>query len=651
MRSYDLIEDYFGGSQGQSSKNEPDVVATTPDWVIAVIRLRHPLTYRRKDRASFSNFFPDAVDTRGKTLIIRDDCIQLQTTSTKGNHLSQFSATLLPGRNYLTEILPGDYIIVWMLNEKERAEELVKRIQEGKPCNRFKDGLKFFGRAHAPRKKLNQGPDGGRVTRYTLNGVGFSEFDATLYYNPHLAENIPAIGRWFGRIASSFNQLVDNGKYIDVNKAIPFFVDLLLGRGVPQNLGRSNSDPALKSTAGVEAPYSYIVPNEYGALIGKTTSSKQGGALAYADMLELQIGVQTFGSGTGLSFSTESDQDEDAQAKSNAAIFTPDGPSSGSRRDTGTSMMGRFLPQIPQFENASTWSILSQYLNPACNEMFTTLRTNGDGNVVPTLVVRQLPFSSGLVNVPFPVTRFLDLPRWRVHPAMVVDADIGRSDSMRFNFVHVLGVAPTPVGKNDLTGQTVRNPPIRDDLDIARNGLRNYSTTIPCAFEDVKVKTGATPGGTAASNWMDLLADILMGQHLAFNGTLITTGIQAPICIGDNIEWDGIVLHIEAVIHNAQMTPDGKKTFHTTLQLSHGMRASPGEDDITLYAGVKALDQTAFDAPAVTETSLDLQNESEDPPNTGDVEASRDQQFADKTAEVNGPVSPTDAAGIFGGTR
>lgn len=651
MRSYDLIEDYFGRGQSQSSKNIPDVVSTTPEWVIAVIRLRHPTTYRRKDRGSFSTFFPDAVDTRGKTLIITDDCTNIQTSAIKGNHLSQLSATLLPGANYLSDILPGDYVIGWMLNEKERAEDLVKRIRDGKPCNHFRDGLKFFGRVHQLRKQLTQDPGGTRVTRYNLSGVGFSEFDATLYYNPHLAENIPAIGRWFGRIASSFNQLVDNGKYIDVNKAIPFFVDLLLGRGVPQNLGRSNSDPALKSTAGVEAPYSYIVPQAYGSLIDKTTSSKEGGSLSYADMLELQIGVQTFGSGTGGSFSTESQQDQDADAKSLAAIFTPDGPTSGSRRDTGTNMMGRFLPQIPQFENASVWSILSQYLNPACNEMFTALRTNGDGNVVPTLVVRQLPFSSGLVNVPFPVTRYLDLPRWRAHPAMVVAADLGRSDTMRFNFVHVLGVAPTPVGKNDLTGQTVRNPPLRDDLDIARNGLRNYSTTVPCAFEDVKVKTGGSSQGTAASNWMDLLADILMGQHLTLTGSITMVGVQAPICIGDNVEWDGVVFHIEAVSHTGQIAPDGTKTFFTTLQVSHGMRDNPGEDDITLYAGIKALDQTAFDAPAVTDVAIDPKNENEEPANTGDVKASRDAAFADKQAEVNGPVSPTDASSIFGSIR
>ena len=649
MRSYDLIEDYFGRGQGQAGQNIPDVVTTTPEWVIAVIRLRHPITYRRKDKASFSTFFPDAVDTRGATLIIRDDCVSISTSSQKGNHLSQFSATLVPGQNYLSNILPGDYVIAWMLNEKERAEDLVQRIRDGKACNRFKDGLKFFGRCHALRKQLQQDPGGTRITRYLLTGVGFSEFDATFYYNPHLAENIPAIGRWFGRIASSFNQLVDDGKYIDVNKAIPFFVDLLLGRGVPESLGRGNSDPALKSSAGVEAPYSYIVPTSVGTLIGKTVSSKEGGALAYADMLELIGGVWTFDNTPGETASAQA-SDSDSQDAQDAAIFTPDGPAGGSRRITSNKMLGRFLPQIPQFENTTVWSILSQYLNPACNEMFTALRTNGDGNVVPTLVVRQLPFSSGLVNPPFAITRFLDLPRWRIHPAMVTGADIGRSDTMRFNFVHVLGVAPTPVGKNDLTGQTVRNPPFRDDLDIARNGLRNYSTTVPCAFEDIKVKTG-TGGSTAASNWMELISDILMGQHLALNGTMTLVGVQAPICIGDNVEWDGVAFHIEGLTHTGQLQPDGKKTFYTVLQLSHGMRINPGQDDITLYAGIKQLDQTAFDAPAITDVALDPKNENEDAPNTGDVKAQRDAEFADKTAEANGPVSPTDASSIFGSIR
>jgi hypothetical protein len=268
--------------------------------------------------------------------------------------------------------------------------------------------------------------------------------------------------------------------------------------------------------------------------------------------------------------------------------------------------MGKFLPQIPQFENTNVWSILKQYLNPAMNEMFTCLRTNGDGQVVPTLVVRQLPFSSPLVKLPFPVTRFLDLPRWRAHPILVRQASVGRSDSLRINWVQCMGLAPEPVGKNNATAQLVRNPPYRDDLDVARSGLRPYKVTIPCALEDVRVRVDES-GATAAKNWNALLADILMGQHLTLTGSVTLAGIQAPICIGDNFEWDGVVFHIEAVTHSCSENTDGKRSFSTTLQLSHGVRAQPGEDDISLFAGIRADDMTAFN-PGVTDEGQNLGN-------------------------------------------
>lgn len=656
MRSYELIEDYVGRSQTETDTNIPDGVSVSASWVIAVIRLKYPMTYRRPDRGSFSSFFPDAVATRGKPLIITSDCIQLQVSATKGNHLQQLSATLAPGEiNYLSEILPGDYMMAWMVNDGETATSLIKRIRNGQACNKFLDGLKFFGKVHGIQKTLTQDPGGARQIRYSLSGNAFSEFDATFYYNPHLAESISTIGRWMGRVTQSFNQLIAGGQ-IDVNKAIPFFVDLLLGRGIPSNLGRGNSNPALKSTAGLEGEYSYILPQEMGALIGKTATSKNGGALAYADVLELQSGVQNYSRERTISdyergIIEESNPDADINSKNRALIFTPDGPTSGSRRDTGTDMMGKFLPQRPQLENSSVWSILGQYLNPACNEMFTCLRTNGEGKVVPTLVVRQLPFSSHLVNVPFPVTKFLDLPRWRAHSALVRGATIGRSESLRFNFVHILGIAPSAGGgKNDLTAQTVRNPPFRDDLDIARSGLRNYSATIPCAIADIKVKTGANGGSTAASNWMDLMSDILMGQHLTMTGNVTLVGVQAPICVGDNFEWDGVVFHIEAVSHSATQSADGKKSFSTTLQLSHGVRSNPGDEDIAIYAGIKSQDQMSFNPP-VSDEGQDLGNEMEDPAGTEDVVQAKADAGKQLTDPNSPPLSQAQIDGLFGSRR
>jgi len=623
MRSYDLVQDYYNRGQSESTIASPDVISVNAHWVLAVIRLKFPMTYRRSERGSFSKTFSETVETRGKTLIISSDCIQLQTSSTKSNHLTQMSATLAPGEtNYLAEVLPGDYLVAWIVNDEERSKSLISRIRDGQPCNKFMDGLKFFGKVHSLQKTLNQEANGTRHVRYNLSGVGFSEFDATLFYDPHLAEKIDAIGRYMGRISSNLNDLTSAGM-VDVNKAIPFFVELLLGRGVSTNLGRGNDDIRLKSTAGLEGAYAYILPTSVGALIGKTVSSKEPGILAASDLLELLMGVQQYGDQKPLS------DDELALlgGDSSGLVFWP---------NSGETMMGRFLPNPPQFTNSSVWSILSQYLNPACNEMFTVLRSNGEGNIVPTLVVRQLPFSTHLLDTKFPITQFLDLPRWKIHPILVRQVQVGRSDTLRFNFVNVQGLAPLK-GSRSQTAQLVANPPFRDDLDIARSGLRNYSATIPCALEDINIHNEGAET-TQSSNWMDLLADILMGQHLTLTGSMTIVGVQAPICPGDNLEWDGVVFHIESVAHATAIQQDGKKSFTTTLTLSHGVRSNPPavDEDISIYAGIKTQDQMSYNPP-VTDGGQDHGNLSEEPPGTADivVKLHKDQNLADENLVSN----------------
>jgi hypothetical protein len=55
------------------------------------------------------------------------------------------------------------------------------------------------------------------------------------------------------------------------------------------------------------------------------------------------------------------------------------------------------------------------------------------------------------------------------------------------------------------------------------------------------------------------------------NGHIKCAGIEEPIAPGDNLELDDVVYHIETVTHMASCTPDGKKRFETTLELSHGV--------------------------------------------------------------------------------
>ena len=590
MGSYNLIDDFGLDLDGGLS--------VSPEWLIAVVRFRHAVTYRRDVGRGFSEDGNEAVATRGPTLVIHHDCVQMATQTNKSSHMSSLVATLVLGNvNYMAEVLPGDWVLAWIVPSKEKAFDLSESIKNGEACNDWQDGLKFVGRVQSMRKTGFVSPGGQKSGRYKLQAVGFREFDTSVFYDPGLSLR-QDITEWLGQIGVKITKFLTKGG-ADINEAIPSMLDVLFGTGLPATAPGVSlaTRPELQITTGLtqgsgEAPFAYVVPVEVGNLLGKKSRSKNGGALAYADLLECNIGLQRFTN----------------QRANPVSVFIPDWLSGeGLVQRTDKPLLGKFLPSPPDLNGKTVWTLLSHYLNPAVNEMYTCLRVNADGQVVPTLVVRQLPFSTPPMEEQFPddVTPFLELPRWKLHELLVKSWDVGRSDALRFNFVHVYGQSTASATDFTMPGQLVNNPPIRDSMDIKRSGLRMDQMTVACDIGD-------TQHGPA--KWMQIRADFLMGQHLMFTGTLNLQGIYAPICEGDNIEWDGVVYHIESVLHSCTIQPSGQKSFVTSLNVTHGMRADAKEQhqnwfdtvavlnrnpDDFMYPGMALDDLTKFD-PGIT---------------------------------------------------
>jgi hypothetical protein len=258
---------------------------------------------------------------------------------------------------------------------------------------------------------------------------------------------------------------------------------------------------------------------------------------------------------------------------------------------------------------------MSSYLNSPVNEMLTVLRADDDSNIYPFLVVRQVPLTTDeganaaakvllqpdkddpdsegewvvekqnveLGERKIPATAFMELPRWVVAPGLVFDADIGRSDQPRVNMCYVYGSGPgSPV---DEVKSFHLAPPIKDDLDILRNGVRPYMPSVNVLLVD---------GNLGPSNWRDFMADISMSLHLTLNGTMSISGVRAPIAPGDNLEYEGIVYHIESVTHTFRLdSSTGNRHFQTSLNLSNGRYDS--------LAGGKTARSEEF--PNITETN------------------------------------------------
>jgi hypothetical protein len=495
--------------------------------------------------------------------------------------------------------LPGDWIFAWVWNNGEDAERVLKAIRNVKPANKTMDGLKFVGRVHSVRKNIAMSGD-KRLVSYSLQAVGFSELDTAFFYDTALANTADVekrLGQIMARVGLNFSEMCDQAQAragsLKDNTAylITKMIDLVLGasaqtshvndaakesiaiqRGsdkasgisTPKSIENLIPSPQVSN----EAPYSYLVPKTVGLLLGfdPDMASKAQELFGYADILQTLVGVQTYSK----------------HGKSIAEDFFPDLNSSqslGSRWVTPIDLKGTFLPTESAFVNRPLWQMISQYNNRAINEMYTALKLTPRG-ILPTVVVRQIPFSSESIvpNPDFPLTTFLGLPRWDLSSSLIYSLDVGRSDTTHTNLVHIYGNADDFEHNQAMTLQMGRSPPIFDDVDIARSGLRADMEIINCALYDQIEQP---------EFWMKAVADWKFGSQYTLNGSVQCLGIQSPISEGDNIEIEEMAYHIEEVTHRWGISPDGQKNFTTALGLSNGIPIDQSEatPDFPKYAG------------------------------------------------------------------
>ena len=583
---YDLLQDY--GSPDTS-------ISMAPVWVLAVVRWSHPYVFDRAQLVDAYNI--DAFEQVQSPLVITSDCTHLSVSGNKGAHVTNLSATLRDNDvNYLSSIYPDDWLLAWILPNESRAKDLMKRLAAGKACNGFSDGLKFFGRVGTIFKDTAVDDAGKPASVFNLTGIGFSEFDYSMFWEP-LLKNQESLPVWYQRLGIFLNNVITGSNKsvspssdpqgLDVNKMIPALIRLIFGEGPFKNGNLSAPGGANASlNGGIRAP----------SLVGKLLGIADTENLTLSNVMNIVVGVQKYRGAAGA-------------AQNSPAIFTPDGlqgatiamptdtgktiveqlstlfePESkavtAEYKKTDTPLLGVFpIVQLP-FQDTPVWQILEQFLNPAVNEMYVALKPNENGDVFPLLTVRQYPFSTSkfAASSSVPVTAFLELPRWRIHSRMLKRIQVGRSNALRANFWHVQTTGSGQALTKELQ-YVGPGGPKSDRSDIERSGLRRVVRTVNCFIRH--------PDEVAP--WRDLVVDMTTGQHLTLTGTIATVGIVSPIAPGDNVQFANVVYHVESVNHVCSMTPDGKRDWKTTLQVTRGMA-----DETTLDQNTQ---DSSLDAP------------------------------------------------------
>lgn len=546
----------FAPSNANNSSEDNLVHQTSPAWVLTFVRWN----VRDTLRAIKSTGEGEELLAVRDPVVVENDCIQLSVNVNKSNLTHSFQATLLETDvNYSTAIHPGDFCLINMLNWEEDAVRIARigRSEDLGQINGVKDGFKGIFKVQGIRKSVATDPSTGmKRVMYRIDGFAFTEFNNSIYYNPYLRLDNTGTGKddllFVTNLAKDYAAFITPTKNPSCQDLIKLLIQSFIGFGVTDRGVTSYQDLI------ITANNHFFVPSQVGVFLGNPS------AKAAKDIYNYVFGIQKY-NGT-----------------SNSSLQTGMNPSNLNAPDgrfyyTSEPCNGQSLLHAEYWNQKKAWNIIQQYTNSPLNELYTCFRVDPSGKVMPTVVFRQVPFTTDtfgkndVFNLPASVTPFSTIPRWKISSALIFSTDLGMDESARVNFVQYYASAPSDVAKPDsyISAQTAAGNYVYDINDVIRSGLRPY--VVSSSFEDLTVNISAKVG----KRWAQVLGDCLMGGHLKLNGTIECAGIEDPIAVGDNLEYEGTVFHIEEVSHVAMLNMNnGVKSFRTVLKLSHGVAVS-----------------------------------------------------------------------------
>jgi len=537
-------------------QNSADSHQTSPGYVLTFVR------WSNRDTFNYQQVGQDLTVKSGKksnsktqgntktrsSFTVVNDAINVVTTDAKAQFTTTATAILKGGDiDYATSLHPGDFMFVNLLYWEKDVLRVRQQAGEEKPINGVDDGFKGVFRIQSVVKNLNiDRASGAKSVTYTVTAASFTEFNNTIYFNPAIAAAFQEVGSllWSTAVGEYWQNFLKSTS--DIQEIIPALFKILIGK--------SNSDidvkiPKFGSTH-------FKIPSLVGRLLGKPKAKH------ISDLFDFITGVWE-SSKTANAFNNK-----DLAEGFNPSFKADAGPNF---YVTGTPLQGNKQVSMESWNNNQAWSIVNGYLNQTLNEMYTTHRVNPQGLVTPTVIVRQKPFTTEHFEKPsgFPVTKFFSLPRWKVSPNLLLSMQTAKNEAARYNFVQVFTrtLMEAGIDQQDMAEQITNENFVTDVGDIERSGLRPYIVTSNFDF-----------GGTAkdsskklrAKEWAQIVSDWVLNGHLKESGTLTFSGLQDPIASGDNLELDGVVYHIERVVHTMAIQ-GGKKIFNTRVDVSYGM--------------------------------------------------------------------------------
>jgi hypothetical protein len=207
---------------------------------------------------------------------------------------------------------------------------------------------------------------------------------------------------------------------------------------------------------------------------------------------------------------------------------------------------------------------------------------------------------------------FQNIPAHELDPLTVIAINAGTNWKDKYNFAEI---------KPSWSDERVLEPTVKaktqkaDELAWNREGFRPiiYSSKyLPGAAFEVSSGEVTSFDMNHLEGWATALKTWYFDTHKMLNGTVTMTGIDGYIAVGDNIKLDAEVLnpshnfngrqatakdktyllaHVESVSNSFYITPEGARTYRTTIQFVRGiMVMANGRTPYSTDKGAGAID-------------------------------------------------------------
>jgi hypothetical protein len=503
-----------------------------------------------------------------KVFFLEDFLVSGTINSNKSNYIHNISLSLVDANNQVMfNVYPDDWVFCCIVDGADRAQALRVAIQAAadtkSAINDPKNGLKFLGRINSITKSIQVTAEGVKSRRIQVSGTMFRELGSKIYYDPYYQRTTDTQLEGLTNMASQVVNLEATNDPIlyEIDNYIPLMFSIFLGKGP----GDSERDTPGNFDSARHYNGSFIIPKVIAGFFGSVSSNTP----TYTDVIKYLGGNQHYDA-TGFYPVPNKDSEipnllvdpffrsENNPALPSGFINRTDQPLDG-RRDSA---------YMNPLTNEPLWSIVDSSVNRPINEMYTTLRLGPDGLIYPYIIARQVPLSTPFCAAIIEGTsQYYALPRWVIPDRLVMGLQVGRSSEQRANYVEVLssgGISPGS-DKDTLEVEKAAFPASIDFINMKANGV------LPYVFQTVVTSSNINSAGEEAVKWTRLIADRVMSNHLRYSGSISCMGIFDPICIGDNLEFDNILYHIEDITHSFSRSLTGTISFSTNIGISNGL--------------------------------------------------------------------------------